>query len=221
MLHEFLTSNRTELIKRCRAKVAKRSSHIPAVADQGVPLFLSQLVDTLRSEKSTETSKNSEPEPTPDPTEIGRGAALHGAEMLRRGYSVDQVVHDYGDVCQAVTELAVEQKKPVTTDEFRTLNRCLDNAIADAVTSYARGYNESIANEAKSLNKHNGTLVEHQLRLIDLATQTFSAIKTGSVGLNGATATVLTKTLVELRNLTNRSQPNITPALGTGTLPRR
>ena len=60
-----------------------------------------------------------------------------------------------------------------------------------------------------------------QATLIDLTNQTFSAIKTGSVGLNGATATVLSKTLIELRNLTNRSQPNITPTLGTGTLPRR
>ena len=221
MLHDFVSSNRADLINRCRQKVAKRSSHVPVADGHGVPLFLLQLIYTLHHEQLTTIRNPSEPEPTPAATEIGRAAALHGAELLRHGYSLDQVVHDYGDVCQAVTELAVEQKKPVTTDEFRTLNRCLDNAIADAVTSYARGHNESIANEAKSLNKHNGTLVEHQLRLIDLATQTFSAIKTGSVGLNGATATVLSKTLIELRNLTNRSQPNITPTLGTGTLPRR
>jgi hypothetical protein len=50
---------------------------------------------------------------------------------------VDQVVHHYGDVCQAVTELAVRRGSSITTDEFRTLNRCLDEAIADAVTVFA------------------------------------------------------------------------------------
>jgi hypothetical protein len=43
-----------------------------------------------------------------------------------------------GDVCQAVTELAIELQIPIGTDDFHTLNRCLDNAIASAVTEYAR-----------------------------------------------------------------------------------
>ena len=49
-------------------------------------------------------------------------------------------------------------------------------------------------------------LVDEKVWLIDLATQTFSAIKTGSVGLNGVTATVPSTTLVKLRNLTNQSR---------------
>jgi hypothetical protein len=221
MLHEFVTANRTELIKRCREKVAKRSPQIPAGADQGVPLFLSQLVDILRREQSTGTSHTPDPEPTPAPTDIGRGAALHGADMLQRGYSVDQVVHDYGDVCQAVTELAVELKKPVNVEEFRTLNRCLDNAIADAVTAYARGQNESITGKAKYLDKRDSNLVDEQLRLIDSAMQTFAAIKTGSIGLKGATGTLHSKYLLELRNLTIQSRPETARVLGTIALLHR
>jgi hypothetical protein len=221
MLHEFLTTNRKELINRCRDKVAKRSPHIPVVADQGVPLFLTQLVNILRREQPTGVSRTPDPVPTPSSTEIGRAAALHGADLLRRGYSVDQVVHDYGDVCQAVTELAAEQKKAVTTDEFRTLNSCLDNAIADAVTAYARSHNESMADKSSSANKRAGTLADHQLRLIDLAIQTFAAIKTGSIGLTGATGTVHSKALVELREITTKSRPEIAPASGTGSLPHR
>ena len=49
-----------------------------------------------------------------------------------------QVVHGYGDVCQAVTELAMELESPISADEFKTLNRCLDEAIAQAVTEFAR-----------------------------------------------------------------------------------
>src|SRR5512141_3391117 len=77
MLHEFLTSNRTQLIQRCRAKVAKRfaPAELPAAMDHGVPLFLEQLVDTLRIEQLTLTRSVDEPEPTPTPSELGRAAA--------------------------------------------------------------------------------------------------------------------------------------------------
>jgi hypothetical protein len=47
-------------------------------------------------------------------------------------------VHDYGDVCQAITELALAINAPISTDDFRMLNRCLDDAIAGAVTQYTR-----------------------------------------------------------------------------------
>lgn len=57
--------------------------------------------------------------------------------------TVSQVVHAYGDVCQAITELALEVDAPISTDDFRVLNRCLDDAIAGAVTEYGRGRNQS------------------------------------------------------------------------------
>ena len=68
---------------------------------------------------------------------MGAAASLHGRELMQRGFTVDQVVHDYGDLCQAITDLAFELKAPIEIDEFRTLNRCLDNGIADAVTEYS------------------------------------------------------------------------------------
>src|SRR6202041_246269 len=124
MLHEFLTTNRQILISRCREKAAKRFEprEGKATIDHGVPLFLQQLDETLREEQNTDI-RNSDAEPTQGSTEIGLGAPLRGAELLRQGFSVDQVVHDYGDVCQFVTARAVELIVPVTTDEFRTLNR--------------------------------------------------------------------------------------------------
>ena len=204
MLHEFLTSNSTELIKRCRAKVAKRSPEIPAGADQGVPLFLQQLVETLRGEHLSGDRDISAPEPTPARTSIGRTAALHGADLLRRGYRVDQVVHDYGDLCQAVTDLAVEQKKPLTTDEFRTLNRCLDNAIADAVTAYAQGQNDAFSSRAELSQKSRVFSSNEQHRLIRVAIQVYTTLQTGNIGLNGATGTALLTTLCDLRDLIDK-----------------
>ena len=203
MLHDFLTANRNELIVRCKAKVAKRSSPKASVGDtHGVPLFLQQLADTLYREQYTTAPRVTKTESAPASTEIGRAAALHGADLLRSGYSVDQVVHDYGDVCQAVTELAFEQKVLVTVNEFRTLNRCLDNAIADAVTSFSHANDGAIADRMDNLNKHESS-TDEQRRLINVAIQTFSAIKTGKLGASGATGAVLVKTLSELRDLIN------------------
>jgi hypothetical protein len=215
-----LTSNRKELIKRCREKVAKRfeRAQTPAAIDHGVPLFLQQLVETLRLEGSTHTRDMSTPERTPAPTEIGRGAAIHGAELLRLGYTVDQVVHDYGDVCQAVTELAVEQKAPIAIDEFRTLNRCLDNAIADAVTAFGRSGQTTINDRAETLNKRLDHFAEEQRRLVDIAIQSYNAIRTGSIGLKGSTSTLLTQALDDLRSLADRCLPEILLASATTTL---
>src|SRR4029453_1371520 len=102
MLHEFVTVNRDEIISRCRAKVASRSIPPPTAAeiDHGVPLFLGQRVAALRRGLSSSP-------------EIGRSAILHGHDLLIRGFSVSQVVHDYGDVCQSIPGLDREVDAPI------------------------------------------------------------------------------------------------------------
>ena len=221
MLHKFLTANRQILISRCREKVAKRfePTQSPATVDDGVPLFLQQLTDTLREEQSTHL-RSVDSEPTPAHTEIGRAAALHGAELLRRGFSVDQVVHDYGDVCQCVTALAVEQNVLISTDEFRTLNRCLDNAIADAVAAFGTARQTSLDRQAESVQQRLvGFTAEHR-RLTNIAIQSLTAIKTGNIGISGATGTLLAHALEELRSLTDRTLPetlSASPPAKTGS----
>ncbi len=211
MLHEFLTSHRDELIQHCREKVAKRfaPARTPQVVDHGVPLFLEQLVRTLASEQLTTARAESEPAPSPVPTDIGRNATLHGTELLRLGFTVDQVVHHYGDVCQAVTELAVRKNSPIDTDEFRTLNRCLDEAIADAVTAFGNERENAILDQATDLHQRLGVLAEEQRRLVDVCLQTLAAIQSGQLAPAGATGTALVNTLKELRVLTDRTLPEI------------
>src|ERR1700688_4176303 len=210
MLHEFLTSNRQLLINRCREKVANRfeANGVLTTKDHGVPTFLQQLVETLQAEQHTHI-RSADSDPTPAPTDIGRAAALHGAELLRLGFSVDQVVHDYGDVCQCVTALAVEQNVAISTDEFRTLNRCLDNAIADAVAAFGSAHQTSIDRQAESLQQRLAGFTTEHRRLTDIAIQSLAAIKTGNIGISGATGTLLAHALEELRSLTDRTLPEI------------
>jgi hypothetical protein len=220
MLHEFSTLNRDELIARCRHKVAKRSPRpVPAAAlERGVPLFLQQLADTLRGEQLTTDRGGHEAQSTPARTEIGRAAAQHGADLLHRGYSMGQVVHEYGDVCQAVTDLAVDQQMPISTDEFRTLNRCLDSAIADAVTSFGVTRQTLINDQAATLHERLNYFAEEQQRLIDVAIHSYTAIRTGNVGPAGATGNLLMHALDELRALGERTLPEIRLASATTTM---
>ena len=49
-------------------------------------------------------------------SEMGASAAVHGKDLWELGYTIDQVVHDYGDLCQAITDLAVERDAPFSVD---------------------------------------------------------------------------------------------------------
>ena len=211
MLHDFLTANRHELISRCRAKVARRfqPSETPSAVDSGAPVLLQQLADTLRGEQLTDEREVAFTQAAPAPTEIGRAAAFHGAELLRFGYTIDQVVHDYGDVCQAITELAVERRAEISVDEFRTLNRCLDNAIADAVASFGSARQSLVDSQATTLHDRLNNFTAEHRRLVEIAIQSFSAIKAGNVALTGATVALLQHTLSELHTLAERSLPQL------------
>src|ERR1044071_6959926 len=127
MLHEFLTNHRADLIERCRLKVAQRSAPRVTSAEltHGIPLFLNQLIKTLQVEQTSEpmqSRKVSGPAggATPALSEMGASAALHGRELLQQGFTVEQVVHDYGDLCQAITDLAFERKAPIEIDRKST-----------------------------------------------------------------------------------------------------
>ena len=227
MLHEFLTGNRAELIERCGLKVAQRSSPKPAHVEleHGIPLFLDQLVKTLRMERMPDPMRSREVSGPSGggghvPSEIGATAARHGLELLRHGFTVDQVVHDYGDLCQAITDLAFERHLPIEIDEFRTLNRCLDNAIADAVTEFAHQRDRLTSEKDEQALAERLGFLAHELRnLIHTATLAVTAIKAGNVGLAGATGAVLDRSLIGLRNLIDRSLADVRVMAGMPARP--
>ena len=211
MLHEFLSSNREELISRCRVKVSKRSA--PKLTEKlqfGIPVLLTQLGDILIAEDRGLNVED--PSVSWDTTEaatgIGKTASKHGNELFLKGFTVDQVVHGYGDLCQAVTELAIDTNAPITNIEFRTLNRCLDNAIAGAVSEYAREHDQRGVDESARTMNVSLTIFEQQLQLIQMAILAMDAIKGGKVGISGATGGVLDRSLRFLQDLTLRALPD-------------
>src|SRR5687768_16817409 len=211
MLYEFIQMHRDEIIKRCRAKVATRSVPPPTNTeiDHGVPLFLDQLVGALRIGAGTLN------------TDISRSAVLHGRDLLRQGFTVSQVVHDYGDVCQSVTDLAMEMNAPISTQDFRTLNRCLDDAIAGAVTEFGRGRNQSTLNDEAARGSERLGFLAHELRnLMNTAIIAFEVLKTGNVGVAGSTGKVLHRSLTGARDLIGRSLAEVRLSHGIENMER-
>jgi signal transduction histidine kinase len=202
VLHEFLTASTPEIIARTRAKAAARM--LPILTEDelkhGVPLFLSQLIDRLRLA-------------TTDSRAIERGATLHGGELLAMGFTVSQVVHGYGDICQVVTALAVETEAPITTHEFHTFNRCLDDAIAHAVTEYERQRDASVAFAGtESL----GALAHELRNRLSAAMLAFDMLQDGTVGIHGSTGALLHRNLKAMRNIITNSITTVRLESGLG-----
>jgi len=119
---------------------------------------------------------------------------------------VSQVVHDYGDVCQSITEPAGVMNVSVSTDDFRALNSCLDDAIAGAVTEYGRARAQSTLEGEVARESERMGFLAHELRnLVNTAMIAFEVLKSGSVGPAGSTGGVLERSLLGLRALVGQS----------------
>lgn len=195
VLREFIGAHRREILARTRAKVAARP--LPSAKDDGlqngVPVFLDQLVEALRL---------AGPPSSQSMGAIETSAILHGGDMLRMGFTVGQVVRGYGDVCQAVTELADETDAAITVDEFHTLNRCLDDATAEAVTEYTRLREHSLA-EAET--ERSGILAHELRNSVSAASLAFQILQKGNIAINGSVGAVLARSLRRLGALIDRS----------------
>jgi signal transduction histidine kinase len=191
MLHDLVRTQHDEIVARTRTRVAQRRA--PRATEKelehGVPLFLRQLAVFLdRADRPND--------------DIDTSATLHGAELLRMGFTIAQVVHDYGDVCQAVTELAHELNMAVSANEYRLLNLALDNAIAGAVTEFARLRELSISLKS---TEDTGALAHEMRNFLANAAMAFDLMSAGQIAPRGSTASILKRSLDGMHQLVDQS----------------
>jgi signal transduction histidine kinase len=212
-MHNFLTEYREELILRCKEKVSRRPYRAATDAQlaNGVPMFLDQLTRTLAAERNDDSDDSIKISgraggDSAALSEIGISATAHGKELLDLGYSLDQVVHDYGDLCQAITDLAFECNQPFSVDEFRTLNRCLDNAMADSVTGFSAQRDADIARDTLANETQRLGCFAHELRnALETATNAVRALEMSNMPVAGAIGAVLKRSLSALGKLIDQS----------------
>jgi signal transduction histidine kinase len=195
MLHVFLLANRGAIIARARAKVVARPAPLATEHElqNGIPLFLDQLIDSLQGSHTSSRA-------------MRESATQHGGDLLRRGFTVAQVVHDYGGVFQAVTELADETRAPITADELHTFHQCLDDAIAKAVTEFTRQREQAIIDQG---TERLGGLAHELRNALGVAILSFQNLRTGSVGLSGTTSALLGRSLKRLSMLIDSSLAHV------------
>ena len=176
MLRDFIAGHRDDILARASLRVAQRNAPVATEDEvtQGLPAFLDQLNESLRRASAHEGV---------DHSEIQRSAGEHGDALFHRGATVAQVIHDYGDLCQVITGLAVETSAPIAAEEFQTLNLCLDDAIAGAVARFADQRERAISSEG---TERLGVLAHEMRNLVGAAMISFANIKKGIVARVGA-----------------------------------
>lgn len=193
MLHEFLQANRDEILALSEEKTKMLAGSLGR-SDRlklGIPLFFEQLIRVLVEKLNSRPQKD-----------MLKTAATHGKEFLALGYSLSHVVHAYGAMCQAITELATIKNANISPNEFNILNGCLDVAIASAVSEYQ--FRSNAEHEAREV-EHLGFLAHELRNALSSATVAQEMIKAGLVGVGGSTASVLEANLARMRNLIDRS----------------
>jgi hypothetical protein len=191
MLHEILKDNRAALIGRCRRT---------ASASHSIPLILDQLVEALAGEQrfptlAVQTIRGDSADPPAWRDSSGTSAtALRGAEIHKLGDTLARLVHDYGDLCQAFTDVAMESHAGITVKELDTFNRVLQDSIANALSAFrVRNPQGSVAKESRNL--------------LDAALEALDVLKSGEVGLMGPTSALIEQSLRRLHEL-NESLPS-------------
>jgi signal transduction histidine kinase len=199
VLRSFIAENRDEILARARLRAAARSQPIASEVEltDGLPLFLDQLGEALRKVTMHEVA---------DHTEIADSAGHHGGQLFRQGLTVGQVVNDYGDLCQVITGLAVDKKAAIPPGEFQTLNLCLDEATAGAVTAYSRQRERAISNEG---TERLGVLAHEMRNALNIAILAFGSIRRGTVATGGSTGDMLDRSHIRLQSLIDRSLADV------------
>ncbi len=199
-LYSFLGENRNVILALSEKKTVALAALRP-VSDElqkGLPIFFNQLIAILDKNQAIVSVK--------DEHALLGAAALHGRELLRLGYTLSHVVHAYGAICQAVTEIASKMKASISALEFHNLNRCLDIAIAGAVTEFEAG--RSIVTKAREV-EHLGMLAHELRNSLNRAIIASEMMSKGIVGVSGSTARVLSHSLKEMHLLLDRSLSEI------------
>ena len=200
MLCDFLKKNREEIISMCKKRVFEDSESKPTstLLDQGLPIFYDEVIGVLqRTAKASEATIESKDFHIKNRIKKG-DAAAHGRESLRLGYSISQVVHSYGAICQSITEFVGTKSFNVEAQEFQDFNYSLDCAIAEAVTEFEDEQTKKVdKNEVERL----GFLMHEMRNSLTSVSLSYDMIKSGRVGNTGATSQVMNISLERMKKL--------------------
>lgn len=200
MLYDFMANHRQEILEAAKRKIERRAPSPPTEQEleDSIPEFFDEIIASLRADSGL-------PSETP-PTEESKTAEAHGRQRQRLGFDLSGVVHDYGSLCNSITDAARKYHIAINAREYQLLNEVLDLGISKAVTEFAeQSSRERDAEADRKATEHLG-FVAHELRnALSTAILSFEAIRKGQVAIGGRTSNVLERSLIRLRSLIDRS----------------
>jgi len=206
-LSEFLVQYREAIERRTCDVFFARSAPTLSESElhRGIPIFMEQLIETLNRG-------------TTDDSEIAKTATEYGERLFRLGFTVSELVHGYGSVCAVVTKLAGEVGLDIATRDFEVFNRVLDVAIAESVTAHEH---QRTSETAQQENVRIGELAHELRNTLAAASLSFHLIKKGTVGIGGATADVLERSIARMSALIDRSLAEVRLQTDPAPVPER
>ncbi len=199
LLLDLLIAERPAIVAICAEKIAEISEVKDSTSESAERLSI--LYDGLTAAMATEDTPSGE-------TAAMRIAQKHSAMIVARksmqvGFTVSQVVHGYGALCQSITQFAMEHASEViTARDFQRLNYFLDVAIAETVTEFNKIERDNLAHEEL---ERLGFLAHELRNALSNATMAHQLIKSGVVGLGGSTNRVLEKALHRMKDIIDQS----------------
>lgn len=194
---EVLQAHQDELLERWKVRVcgslSPQTLPVPEIIDS-LPLFLEQLIETLRRARSTTPGA-----PMLDHSEV---AAEHGSQRFRAGFSIQAVVREYGILRECIFDLLHESGASASLAEVRMLSHALSTGVADAVTRFSQERDEQLERQA---GDHLAFLA-HELRSPIMSGQfALELLRTKMQQGDGRELDVLHRSLGRLQELIDRS----------------
>jgi signal transduction histidine kinase len=100
----------------------------------------------------------------------------------------------------------IEEQAPISAEEFRLLNLCLDDAMAEAVTEWGRLRERAIEGRG---TERLGTLAHEMRNLLGTGMLAYQMLLRAQGEIGGSTCKVLGRSLTRLRDLIDRSLTDV------------
>jgi signal transduction histidine kinase len=209
MLHELLTRNRDEIVRRCAQRARIRHPEISTEELLStIPAFLDELIKAERREAGFLDESR-----LPGKTEEARKL---GEQRFRLGFRIRDLAADFGDISQVIGELAIETGSELDGQSYKLLNQCLDCGIAQSISEF---FDLSHARDDRDVAQWLGYLTHELRNAAASATLAFGALREGEVGIHSKTARVLERSLALIGTLV--AETLVAVQLKSGSEPAR
>jgi signal transduction histidine kinase len=189
MLHEFISVNRDDILTNVRRKVVARKTPSPTTEQflRTLPGFLAELIKALSDDARSSASLVA----SPGATEVPESAP-----------PVYDLIHGYGDVCQAITDLAIASQTPISAKEYRVLNLVIDASLAEAVSTLEKELDQVRSEDAAE----RAGFLAHELRnFLTTAKLSVQVLERGHTPVEGRAGATLWRALNSLGDLIDQS----------------